>query len=74
MVESADKAAALQLLKKLDKDNSGFLDKEELRVGIKLIYREIDLRMTDADIDRLIQTADKNHDGRIEIEEFMELI
>lgn len=74
MADNADKAAALTLLRKLDKDNSGYLDKEELRVGIKLIYREIDLRMTDADINRLIQSADTNKDGKIGIEEFVELI
>lgn len=37
------------------KDGNGYLDKEEVRLGIKLIYREIDLSVTDKDIDRMIQ-------------------
>lgn len=71
---SSNKEAAMTLLKKLDKDNSGYLDKEEVRNGIKLIYKEIDLCLSDADIDRMIKSVDKNNDGKIQIDEFMELI
>ncbi len=44
-----------KLKENLIKDGNGYLDKEEFRLGIKLIYREIDLNVTDKDIERMIQ-------------------
>ena len=39
MADEASKAKAMEMLKALDKDNSGYLDKAELKAGLQAIYR-----------------------------------
>ena len=74
MADSAQKDKITQKFKSLDKDNSGFLNRDEVKKGLKEIYAEIDLKLTDVDIDQMIKRADKNNDGKIQINEFVEMI
>ena len=72
--KEAQKAKALAKLKELDKDGSGYLDKAEIMVGMKEIFSEIDMQITDEDCTRMMDQADANSDGKINIEEFMNMI
>ncbi len=74
MADAAQKAKILEEFKKLDADNTGFLDKNEVKRSLKELYDSMDLRLTDADVDHLIKSVDKNNDGKISIEEFVNLI
>lgn len=74
MAKAGDKSELLEQFKKFDKDQSGFLNKEEIKVALNEIYSHIDLHLGDADIDHLISLVDKNGDGKICIEEFVQLI
>ncbi|TYQ31111.1 EF-hand domain-containing protein [Pseudanabaena sp. UWO310] len=73
-LESADKGAIMAEFKELDKDGSGYLSRDELKDALKRLYENIDLKLTDANIQALLNQADKNKDGKIQIEEFMTLI
>lgn len=68
------KAKILEEFKKYDKDGSGQLDHKEVKDALKSLYSSIDLRLSDADIDRMIAQVDKNKDGKISIDEFVNLI
>lgn len=68
------KAKVLEEFKKLDKDGSGQLDHNEVKKALKEMYASIDLRLSDADIDHMIATVDKNKDGKVNIEEFVNLL
>ena len=61
MADAAQKQKIAAEFKKLDKDNSGFLTHDEVKNAIKQIYAEIDLKLTDKDIDQMIKTVDKNN-------------
>jgi Ca2+-binding EF-hand superfamily protein len=74
MVDAAQKAKILEEFKKLDADNTGFLDRNEVKRSLKELYDAIDLKLTDADVDNLIKRVDKNNDGKISIDEFINLI
>lgn len=65
MSDAEQKAKILEQFKKLDKNNEGSLDHTEIKSGIKAIYSEINLCLSDADIDRMIKTADVNGDGKL---------
>ena len=74
MADANQKEKITLKFKQIDKDNSGFINQDEVRKGLKEIYAEIDLKLTDADVDQLIKRADKNNDGKIQINEFIEMI
>ena len=74
MADAAQKAKIHEEFKKLDSDNTGFLDKNEVKRALKECYDSMDLRLSDADVDHLIKSVDKNNDGKISIEEFVNLI
>lgn len=74
MANPGNKSEMLEQFKKFDKDQSGYLQKEELKAALNEIYSHIDLHLGDADIDHLISLVDKNGDGKICIEEFVQLI
>mmetsp|Transcript_28120 Transcript_28120/g.42219 ORF Transcript_28120/g.42219 Transcript_28120/m.42219 type:complete len:244 (+) Transcript_28120:136-867(+) len=58
-----------QLFKYVDADNSGFIDKEELSVALSLLgFRWLKEKQVNGIFDR----ADKNGDGIISMEEFMD--
>ena len=69
-----NRAAVLAEFKKYDKDGTGILDHNEVKAAMKDVCSAIDLRLSDADIDVLIKRVDKNNDGKVNIEEFAQLI
>ncbi|XP_059161696.1 neo-calmodulin-like isoform X2 [Physella acuta] len=57
-----------QLFKQYDSDNSGFLDKNELRK----ILEASGHKFTDPEVNEILKNADKSGDGKISFEEFMD--
>lgn len=74
MATEEQKAAVKDMLKALDKDGSGFLDHEELKAGMMQIYAEMDFECTDEDVAKMIESVDKDQDGKVNLEEFMKII
>jgi len=68
------KAKALEKLKALDKDGSGYLEKAEIMAGMKEIFSETDMKLTDEDCTRMMDLVDANSDGKINIDEFLNMI
>lgn len=64
-LDSIGKVTAL--FKSADRDNSGFVDKNEL----KQICHSCNSKMTDADIDEILRQADKSGDDLISLQEFL---
>uniref|UniRef100_A0A096LR85 Serine/threonine-protein phosphatase with EF-hands n=1 Tax=Poecilia formosa TaxID=48698 RepID=A0A096LR85_POEFO len=56
----------------VDTDNSGFISMEDFRQTWKLLSVYLKMEITDEDISTLAETIDSNHDGSIDIDEFME--
>jgi len=56
--------------KVFDKNNDGYLSATELRE----VLQTLGDRMTDDDVDELIQAADTNGDGRVDYEEFVSMM
>lgn len=52
----------------LDKDNSGYLDKEELLEGYRMIYGD---NYNESEVDALLNMADENDDGVISYSEWL---
>ena len=52
----------------LDKDGSGYLDREELLEGYKMIYGE---NYNEAEVDAMLNMADENDDGVISYSEWL---
>jgi Ca2+-binding EF-hand superfamily protein len=55
--------------RRFDVDNSGFINLEELR----LCLRDIDISLSDSQIEEMLKLADQNSDHHISYEEFCEL-
>jgi len=51
-----------------DTDNSGYITKDELKEGLKLYGN------TDKDIEEILAAVDKDNDGKIDYEEFVEMM
>ncbi|XP_068577039.1 serine/threonine-protein phosphatase with EF-hands 2 [Cebidichthys violaceus] len=56
----------------VDTDNSGFITIEDFRQTWKLLSVYLKMEITDDTISDLVVTIDRNQDGSIDIEEFME--
>ncbi|KAF6727511.1 Serine/threonine-protein phosphatase with EF-hands 2 [Oryzias melastigma] len=56
----------------VDTDNSGFISMEDFRQTWKLLSVYLKMEITDDAISDLAVTIDSNHDGSIDIDEFME--
>ncbi|XP_076007240.1 serine/threonine-protein phosphatase with EF-hands 2 [Genypterus blacodes] len=56
----------------VDTDNSGFISMEDFRQTWKLLSVYLKMEITDEAISDLAVTIDSNHDGSIDIDEFME--
>ncbi|KAI8489631.1 hypothetical protein Bbelb_325370 [Branchiostoma belcheri] len=69
---SADPQELLETFGKIDKDGSGFITPEELKTGLKHFFG--DEPVTDEIVQWVIDGADKNADGRIDIAEFAQYI
>jgi Ca2+-binding EF-hand superfamily protein len=73
-MDGNQKEQLLALFKEHDKDNSGFLSHDEIRLATRQIYSSIDLQLSDADLDQLIHQVDKNNDGKVAFQEFLNLL
>ena len=58
-----------KLFKRLDADGSGKLDEGELRRALL----EVGLKLSDGAIHAMVEAADKNHDGAISLQEWLDL-
>ena len=56
-----------QIFRDLDKDNSGYLDREE----IALLAKRSGVELTDAQLDEALTVMDKDGDGIVDFPEFM---
>ncbi|MGA1264273.1 MAG: EF-hand domain-containing protein [Prochlorothrix sp.] len=65
-----DTNALEEVFAQIDKDNSGFLDAEEL----KHLMHEANLQVSDEEIQEMIRMADANGDGLIDLKEFKQLM
>ena len=66
LVSAMSKAANEALFRKLDANQDGVLDRDELVEMAKALGHE----SSAAEVDKLMQAADKNGDGRISMKEF----
>ena len=65
------------ILKKYDKNNYGFLKREEVRSAMDDVYdaySTVGYIFCDDDIQALIEQCDPNEDDRINLEEFLDLL
>ena len=77
MVDQETKAEILKLFKEFDKDQNGVLDKNEIKYAIREMNSHLELlglELSNTDINDMIKRSDKNSDGKIQIEEFVNLI
>lgn len=77
MINPAKKEEILLAFKQYDKDNSGYLDKHEIKSAIKEMNSHLEslgLSLSDKDVEEMTYRADTNKDGKIGIEEFVSLI
>ena len=58
---TAKEQEILQIFKYIDTDNSGFLNKDELRTALAALGK----MMSDADFDKWYKKLDQNNDGII---------
>jgi calcium-binding protein CML len=58
------------MFKEFDLDSNGYIDKEELKKGTK----SLGLNFDDATIEQMLQDADKNKDGKIQLDEFISIM
>ncbi|RMD44996.1 hypothetical protein DV735_g79, partial [Chaetothyriales sp. CBS 134920] len=59
-----------QLFESIDKDNSGALDKEEMRAA----FKRAGLTISNAKLDQFFDEVDTNHDGEISFEEWRDFL
>lgn len=53
--------------RQFDKDGNGSIDRQEL----KTVFQEMGKHMSDAELERMVQLADKDSSGTIDYEEFI---
>lgn len=59
----------------MDTDNSGFIDKDELKEVMTSVAKDIGMpEPSDNDVDEVMQELDANGDGKISQDEFRVLI
>ena len=72
-----EKSQLLEMFQNYDTDKNGILDHNEVKEAIKDMNSHLELLglgLSDKDIEEMIQRADKNQDGKIQIEEFVNLM
>lgn len=67
-----ERAIAAKKFEEHDKDKSGTLDKEELRLVLKEKMPKASEKMVDRLLDAQFQLGDKNNDGMMSLDEFLE--
>ena len=73
MSERPSKEQMQTAFKKFDKDGSGYLNHAEVKEALAEIYADINYPFSDADVTAMINMADTQNDGKIQIEEFVNL-
>ncbi|KAK3317204.1 hypothetical protein B0T22DRAFT_164704 [Podospora appendiculata] len=68
--ETDSEQELLNAFKVFDQDGSGTISTEELRN----VLRSLGENLTDAELDEMIQMADKNGDGHIDYQEFAQIM
>lgn len=63
-------AAARQVFRAFDKDDSGSINKDEL----KQVFKEMGKSFSDAELQRMVELCDSDGDGQINYDEFVEKI
>ncbi|KAI8489632.1 PREDICTED: troponin C, skeletal muscle-like [Branchiostoma belcheri] len=71
-IGNVDPETLLKTFNKMDKDGSGFIDLEELRQGLQEYFREEPV--TEDIVQTIMDTVDKNKDGKISIVEFVNFL
>ncbi|CAH1244819.1 CALML3 [Branchiostoma lanceolatum] len=71
-IGNVDPETLLKTFNKMDKDNSGFIDVEELKQGLQEYFREEPV--TEDIVQTIMEAVDKNKDGKISIVEFVNLL
>lgn len=72
-----EKSKILEIFQKYDIDKNGVLDHDEVQEAIRDMNSHLELLgldLSDKDIEQMIQRADKNQDGKIQIDEFVNLM
>lgn len=72
-----EKSQLLEMFQNYDTDKNGILDHNEVKEAIQDMNSHLELLglgLSDKDIEEMIQRADKNQDGKIQIEEFVNLM
>ena len=67
---------ARRLFKIYDSNGSGFLEKQEIPKILNDTYRGMNMKIvvTNKDVDNYIKWMDSNHDGRISLPEFEQVV
>jgi Ca2+-binding EF-hand superfamily protein len=66
----------LNYFKKHDKDNSGYLDRKELRLALNelnKIFVDVGLGLSLNELEDMMTNADRNGDGRVNYREFVNI-
>lgn len=72
--DNALKAIAEAAFKKVDTDNSGFIDRNELKALMDEASQGNFPSVTEAELDEIYKGLDTNNDGKISVDEFSVLI
>ena len=56
---------------KLDKDGNGMISREEMMVGLDYLKKEVNCKLTNADIEQIFQAMDFDNSGQIDYTEFI---
>ena len=59
---------------KLDKDRSGYLEVNELKQWLYSLAKGVEIRLSDEDVAKLIETIDKENKGKVSMENFVKLL
>ena len=57
------------IFEKFDNGKKGYLEKDEVVAVLAYIYKGF--KFSDSDVDKIITEADKNGDGKIQLEEYL---
>ena len=69
--EGGDDTAAPQIFSLIDRNSNGRLETEELRTVMSQVAGE---KLTESDISEMIEEADSNKNGVIELNEFIDVL
>ena len=68
--EEIDDAIYRQMFDKFDKDGSGLISKDELRLAVK----ELNSKISDANVEEIIESANFDNNGQMNFESFIEIV